>query len=97
MPRLIALRLNVHKSTISRLVGKGQRTGDVKDFPKPGRSRVTTHQEDNHIATRTARNHRATATELQRNLRMVRGAGHRHYEVDAYLDDNRVEQMDWPA
>ena len=69
------MRFNVHKSTISRLVRKHPRTGDVKDLPKPGRSRVTTRQEDNLIATRTARNRRTTATELRRNLREVRGAG----------------------
>ena len=97
--RLIALPFNVHKSTISRLVRKHPRTGDVKDLPKPElrRSRVTTRQEDNRIATRTRRNRRATATDLQRNLLEVHGADHRQHEVDVYLDDNGVERMDWPA
>ena len=92
--RLIALPFNVHKSTISRLVRKHPRTGDVKDLPKPElrRSRVTTRQEDNRIATKTRRNRRVTATELQRNLLEVHGADHRQHEVDAYLDDDESSE-----
>ena len=45
----IAQHLNVHRSTISRLITKHRLTDDVTDRPRPGRPRVTNAVQDRYI------------------------------------------------
>ena len=50
----VALNLGVSQPAISLLWRKYQRTGDVKDQPRPGRPKATTEREDRFLV-RTAR------------------------------------------
>ena len=43
---VVAARFGVGQSTISKLKTKFRNTGDVKDRPKSGRPRITTHRVD---------------------------------------------------
>ena len=52
----IAGRFNVSKSSVCEIIRKHRETGDVKDRPRSGRPRATTHREDIHIQTSVARN-----------------------------------------
>ena len=45
----VAGRLNVHRNTVGRLLGRYRRTGIVADAQHPGRPRVTTPAQDRYI------------------------------------------------
>ena len=52
----ISARFNVCKASVWNIIREHRETGYVKDRPRSGRPRATTHQEDIHIQTSAARN-----------------------------------------
>ncbi len=62
----VARRFNCHVSTITRLQMRFQQTGGVADRPRPGRPRVTTPGQDNHIRLSHLRNRFLPASETAR-------------------------------
>ena len=64
--RQIAQRVGHHHSfTVSRIFNKHWLTIDVKDRPRPGRSRITSWREDNAIGRLVRRNPFANSTVLK--------------------------------
>ena len=47
----VAMRMRVHRHTISRLISRHRRTDSVADRPRAGRPRVTTPAQDRYIRT----------------------------------------------
>lgn len=52
----VARRLNVHRSTIVRLLRRVRDTGSVSDRPRPGAPRITSRRQDNFIRRRHLNN-----------------------------------------
>ena len=68
----VAARFGVHSSTIGRLRDRFQQTTSVKDYPRSGRPRKTTHQDDRSIRLRVLRKRKISAKQLQYELRRNR-------------------------
>ena len=62
----IATRVRCHRRTIERLRSKFQRTGQVEDFPRSGRPRITTRRQDSLIRRTHIRDRFATAASTAR-------------------------------
>lgn len=71
----VARQLNVSQSVISRLWNRHQQTGNVTDIHRVGCPRATTRQQDHLLVTSALRNRHQNATQLQRPLYQVTGAG----------------------
>jgi transposase len=54
--RGLARRFHVSRTTIQCLSRKFAATGDVKDLPRSGRPKGTTHQQDRYIVTSSLQN-----------------------------------------
>ena len=62
----VAQFFNCHRTTISKLKSREQRTGSVKDMPRTGRPRVTSAADDRLIQTTHLRNRFKTASSTAR-------------------------------
>ena len=62
----VAQFFNCHRTTISKLKSRVQRTGSVKDMPRTGRPRVTSAADDRLIQTTHLRNRFKTASSTAR-------------------------------
>jgi transposase len=69
----IARAMNCHTSTISRMIQRLEETGTVKDRPRPGQPRKTSHADDRSLTMRMLRNRRVTAKRLRQDLLQDRG------------------------
>uniref|UniRef100_A0A671Z4H8 Transposase Tc1-like domain-containing protein n=1 Tax=Sparus aurata TaxID=8175 RepID=A0A671Z4H8_SPAAU len=69
----VARELGVSQSVISRLASRHRTTGRVRDRPRSGAPRVTDRNDDQYLRTYALRHRYATATQLQAQLRDVRG------------------------
>lgn len=81
----IAVRFNVHKSTITRLAQRYAATNSVADRPRPGQPRKTDQRTDRWIVSKMLRNRKLTATKIQEDLRR------RHIRVSSRLVRNRLK------
>ena len=69
----VARELGVSQSVISRLASRQRTTGRVRDRPRSGAPWVTDHNGDQYLRTYALRHCYVTATQLQAQLRDVRG------------------------
>ena len=71
--RDVARHFQPHRSTISRLLNRFQKTGNVADRPGSGRPRKTTPREDHFLTTSSRRNRFLYSRKLGRLLRNATG------------------------
>ena len=70
---IVAIRFNVNRSKISRLVQRYNATGSVSDRPRPGAMRATTERQDVYIRQRHLRNRFLTALSMANLVVGTRG------------------------
>ena len=83
----VARRLQVHKSTISRLATRFQETGATADRQRPGRPRETTPAQDRHIRVSHLRNRTRPATRTAQQT-----PGRTNNRISAQTVRNRLQE-----
>jgi len=83
----VAEHLQVHRSTISRLLARHRATGSVRDRPRSGRPRVTTQRQDRLIRLQHLRNRQQQATETARTT-----PGRHNNRISAQTVRNRLRR-----
>lgn len=66
----VAHVVNVSKSTVKFWLKRYEETGDVEELDRPGRTRVTSPQEDKKIISMQERDREATASHIKKKLKL---------------------------
>ena len=87
----IAERLNMHQSTVSRILKRHRETGRFSRRPVQGRPRSTSAREDRLLQVTALRNRAATASELSGHLQEATGKNVSRFTVSRRLAETGLK------